>query len=69
METNLSNYVSSTRSSSSSLLRALALNGFVQLIPPTNLQNVEQGRPDFSQEQFSNLHKFSDVQLHLNTFI
>ena len=31
--------------------------------------NVKQGRQDLLQEQFPDLPEFSEVQLHLNTFI
>ena len=44
MVPNLSNYFSPTCSSSSSSLRVFALYGFLQLMPPSHLQNVEHVR-------------------------
>ena len=47
---------------------AFALNGFLQLIPPSHSQNVEHGRFDLVQEQCPDLQGLSDEQPHLNTF-
>ena len=38
-------------------------------VAASRLQNVEQGKRDFLQQQFLDLHKSSEVQPHLNTFI
>ena len=50
------------------LLSTFALNGFLQLIPPSHSQNIEQGRRDLLQEQFPDIHEFSEAQPHLNIF-
>ena len=67
MVINLSNYSSPTYFSSSSLIRAFLLNRFMELIPSSHSLNIEQGKQDLLQGQFSDLHKFSELKPHLNT--
>ena len=40
----------------------------MELIPPSHSQNVERGRQDLLQEQFPDLHEFSEVQPKLKLY-